>query len=151
MADYFTQFSCVLDVGSAEHAAAAEGIRDQLADELDARDGVSLGFDMEPDPDLGAGALWISSDGYGDPEHVTTFALRCAEAFNLTGRWGFTWAFTCSKRRLNSFGGGALRLDLGARRTIDWVDCAQWLAIGLADPSTAPASDPTPTATGSGG
>ncbi len=100
MADYFTHFSCMFDVGSADNATAAEAIRRRQADELDVAEGRDFGFEMEIDTARGPGALWISSDGYGEPEHVIAFVLACAETFDLTGRWGFTWALTCSKPRL---------------------------------------------------
>ena len=67
------------------------------------------------------------SDDYGEPAHVVEFVLRCAEALNLKGRWGFTWAHTCSKPWLDGFGGGAELLDLTARKSIDSIDCSHWL------------------------
>ena len=137
MADYFTQFSCMFDVGTAENAARAEEIRREQADALDEAEGIDLGFAMERDRNCGPGALWISSDGHGDPEHVIAFVLRCAEAFDLKGRWGFTWALTCSKPRLDGFGGGAQLLDLGQRKSLAWTDCDHWLAAVL-DPATDP-------------
>lgn len=76
---------------------------------------------------------------YGEPEHVIDFVLRCAEAFDLSGRWGFTWALTCSKPRLDGFGGGAQLIDLGERRSIAWLDCEHWLA-GSLDTATDPKS-----------
>ena len=79
MADYFCQFSCVLDVGSSESAEQADAIRGELAAELDRHEGVALGFEMEIDHETGPGALWIHADEYGEPEHVTRFVLRCAE------------------------------------------------------------------------
>ena len=45
-----------------------------------------------------AGALWIHADEYGDPEHVTRFVLRCAEAFDLEGVWGFCWSLPARSR-----------------------------------------------------
>lgn len=137
MADYFTQFSCILDVGSADHVARANDIRDQLAAELEHDEGADLGFEMDADPDNGPGALWLHSDGYGEPEHVIRFALACAEAFDLKGRWGFTWALTCSRPRLDGFGGGAQLLDFGTRESLAWTDCAHWLSAML-DPDTEP-------------
>ena len=137
MADYFTQFSCMFDVGTAENAARAEEIRQRQADALDDAEGADLGFEMEHDPDCGPGALWISSDGYGEPEHVIAFVLACAEAFDLTGRWGFTWALTCSKPRLDGYGGGAQTIDLGARKSLAWTDCAHWLGEMLDPPPDA--------------
>lgn len=141
MADYFTHFSCILDVGTAEKAHAALAVRDALAEELDRTEGCEPGFDMTHDPDFGPGALWLHSDGYGEPEHVIRFALACADAFDLTGRWGFAWALTCSKPRLDGFGGGAQLLDLGDRRSLDWIDCEHWLAASLAHDPPASAAD----------
>lgn len=137
MADYFTHFSCIFDVGSAENAERAVVIRDQFAVELDEREGCQPGLDLEIDPDHGSGALWISSDGYGEPEHVIDFVLRCAEAFDLSGRWGFRWALTCSRPRLDGYGGGAQLIDLGERRSLAWLDCEHWLACIL-DPEAEP-------------
>lgn len=131
MADYFTHFSCIFDVGSAEHAEGALIIRERLEAELDEQEGCEPGFGLERDPYHGPGALWISSDGYGEPEHVIDFVLRCAEAFDLSGQWGFVWALTCSKPRLDGFGGGAQLIDLGERRSLAWLDCEHWLASGL--------------------
>ena len=140
MADYFTQFSCLFDVGSAENAARAANIRDALASDVDRREGVDLGFEMMVYPEGGPGALWISSDGYGEPEHVIRFVLVCAEAFGLTGRWGFTWSLTCSRPRLDGFGGGAQLIDLGARRSLAWIDCEHWLRLGV-EPDLGSAAD----------
>lgn len=137
MADYFTQFSCILDVGTAENAVRAMAVRDVFAAELDVREGRDPGFDLASDPTHSPGALWISSDGYGEPEDVIAFVLRCAETFDLTGRWGFAWAHTCSKPRLDGFGGGAHLLDLGARKSLAWLDCAHWLDI-VSEPDTHP-------------
>ena len=128
MADYFTQFSCIFDVGSAENAARAEAIRGELAADLDRDEGACIGFEIEADHEHGPGALWISSDEYGEPEHVICFVLRCAEAFDMSGMWGFRWALTCSKPRLDGFGGGAQLVDLGKRKSVAWIDCENWVA-----------------------
>ena len=134
MADYNTQFSCIFDVGTSENATSADGIRQQLEASIGETDDCELGFEMEFDPARSPGTLWIYSDGYGEPEHVITFVLACAEAFDLSGRWGFTWALTCSKPRLDGFGGGAQLVDLGARKSLAWLDCDHWLQ-GALDPT----------------
>lgn len=126
MADYFTQFSCQLDVGSAANAAQALAISKQLALELADAEGVGPGFQVNAED---KGVLWIHDVGaYGEPEHVIAFVLRCAQAFDLTGRWGFCWALTCSRPRTDSFGGGAQVIDLTARRSLDWIDCEHWVS-----------------------
>ncbi|MDT7953786.1 MAG: hypothetical protein RQ966_19980, partial [Acetobacteraceae bacterium] len=131
MGNYYTHFSCLLPLGSAANAEAALAIYERLAGELDAQDEV-IGFTAEVTLDAdeaGATSLWLHDDaGEGNPEHVIAFALRCAEAFALTGRWGFRGALTCSKARLDGFGGGAHVIDLGRRETVAWVDCDHWVA-----------------------
>lgn len=149
MADYFTQFSCLFDVSAAVNIERALEIRAELAAALEAEEGIDIGFEAEPDPESGETQLWISSDCYGEPEHVIRFVLACAEAFDLQGRWGFTWSLTCSRPRLDGFGGGAQLIDLSSRRSIGWVDCADWLDAGLVDephepPAAADATDLKP-------
>ena len=77
---------------------------------------------------------WIDADEYGEPEHVTRFVLRCAEAFDLKGVWRFCWSLTCSKPRIEVFGGGGFVLDLKKRETVASIDCADWLAHHMAEP-----------------
>ena len=75
---------------------AADAIRGELAAELDRHEGAALGFE---DGDRPRNRAWRSldptADEYGEPEHVTRFVLRCAEAFDLEGAWGFCWSLTC--------------------------------------------------------
>jgi hypothetical protein len=132
MADYFTQFSCIFNVGSAENAALAATIYGELAVELDQEEGTELGFEFEVDLEDGPGALWIHSDENGEPEHVIKFVLNCAERMNLSGVWGFTWGLSCSRPRLDAFGGGAQILDLGRRKTLHWIDCSNWVIEQMA-------------------
>jgi hypothetical protein len=127
MADYFTQFSFLLHVGTPENAATADEIRGEFAAELDRHDGEALGFEMEVDHESGPGALWIYSDGFGNPEHVIRFVLRCAEAFALSGRWGVCWSHTWSRPRLDGFGGGAHVLDLQTRTSVADFDCSAFV------------------------
>jgi len=51
-----------------------------------------------------------------------------AEAFGLEGRWGFAYAETCSRPRLDGFGGGAIMLDLARPKIVQWVHTGEWLA-----------------------
>lgn len=137
MADNFTQFACRLDVGSAAKAARAEEIRGELAADLYHDEGGYLGFRLQVDHETGPGALLIYSDEYGEPEHVIRFVLRCAEAMDLGGVWGFTWSYACSKPRLDAFGGGAHVIDLGERTTVDYVDCTEFVHLHTDRPKRA--------------
>lgn len=123
MADFYTQFSCIFDVGSAEHAERAEAMRGEFAADLYREEGGYPGFAMAIDHETGPGALWIYSDDQGEPEHVIRFVLLCADVLDLAGVWGFSWSQSCSKPLIDAFGGGAHVVDLGKRETIIDVDC----------------------------
>jgi hypothetical protein len=127
MAEFYTQFSCILDVGTDDNAKHAELVRAEFAAELYRDEGGTPGFTMMVQPDLGPGALWLYSDEQGDPEHVIGFVPRLAEELSLAGVWGFSWSHTCSKPRVDAFGGGAHVLDLGARRSIADIDCSNFV------------------------
>ena len=132
MADYFTHVSVLFPVGSAANVKPALAIYKRMSDEL-TEDGGWIGFHAVADDDPSDRAnLWLHSDENADIENIVAFALRCAEAFDLKGRWGFRYCFTCSKPRLDGYGGGAQLLDLGARRSLAWVDAGQWLADQVA-------------------
>lgn len=131
MADYFTHFSCMLDVKTPANVVRALDIYRDLADEID-RDGGAIGFLASSDTQDGATLIWIRDDGYGDPEHVIVFVLRCATALDLKGCWGFEYANTCSRPRIDAFGGGAHVIDLTTAESLGWISTGEWLAEQLA-------------------
>jgi len=144
--DYFTQFACALDLGAAERAQAALALLDDIREaEAESDDEALYGFDAEIDV-AHPGQLFITDGGgSGEPEHVIKFVLRCAAAFDLEGRWGFTWALTCSRPRVDGFGGGPQLLDLTQRKSLDRIDCDHWLAGELADDDPSGGSAPAST------
>jgi len=92
MPDYFTHFSCVLDVGTPDNAARALDLYPAFMKEA-AREGtLAGGFQVSIHPDQGGTKLWMRDEVTGDPLQVIIFVQRCAEVFSLTGRWGFQWA-----------------------------------------------------------
>lgn len=135
MADFFTHFSCVLDVGTPENAARALDLYQTFKDDAAREDVPSDGFLLSIQPEHGATQLWMRDEVSGDPQQVIIFVQRCAEAFSLAGRWGFQWANTCSLPRVDAFGGGAHVLDLSTRKTVAWIDTNGWLARTLASGS----------------
>ena len=132
MADYFTHFSCLLDVGSPENAARALELFTALSDENATEDPPVDGFQLSIQPEQGGTWLWIHDDGNGDPEHVVKFVRRCAKEFGLTGLWGMQYANTCSRPRVDGFGGGAHVIDLATGETVDWISTDGWLSTLLA-------------------
>jgi hypothetical protein len=89
------------------------------------------GFDLVSQDAPEGSTLWFHDDDHGDVEAVIRFVLRLAEEFDLTGLWGFQYALTCSRPRLDAFGGGAHVIDLGARKSIGWTSSQEWLAAAL--------------------
>ena len=132
MADYFTHFSCLLDVGTPERAARAIYFFVDLREEDDRADEPQFhGFDLSLQEGAESGVLWIHDDESGDVEAVIAFIFRLAEELDLSGLWGFEHSNTCSRPRLDAFGGGAHVIDLGARKVIGWVNTQTWLAKAL--------------------
>jgi hypothetical protein len=113
MADYFTHFSCLLDVGTPETAARALDLYNQLSEDGASEEPPSDGFLLSIQPEHGGSKLWMRD---------------CAAEFHLTGRWGFQYANTCSRPRLDGFGGGAHVLDLATGETVAWIYTNGWLA-----------------------
>ena len=132
MADYFTHFSCLIDVGSPDKAARALALFQELraADQY-ADDPEVAGFTLVRQDASEGGTLWIQDDDHGDVEAVIRFVLRLAEELELIGLWGFQYALTCSRPRLDAFGGGAHVIDLGARKSIGWTSSQEWLTAAL--------------------
>lgn len=132
MADYFTQFSCVLDVGTPDKALAALDLFLRLREEDEASEDPDFsGFALSLPDGPGSSVLWFHDDGQGDVEGVIRFVLRIAEDLDLTGLWGFDYANTCSLPRLEAFGGGAHVIDLGARKSVCWISTHEWLTAAL--------------------
>lgn len=137
MANYQTSFSVLFPVGAGNVEAALTIYKQMQAERDDADE--AIGFEAERDSPDDDATLWLhDADGDGDVEAVIAYALRCAEALNLTGLWGFCWSLGCSRPLLDAFGGGAQLLDLGRRQSLAWVDCAHWLTlrIGAGEHST---------------
>ncbi|GGZ32761.1 hypothetical protein [Asticcacaulis endophyticus] len=126
MADYYTQFACKLELGSSENVRCAMALYHEMTTEL-SDDGRDIGFKMKIGSDGLCTWLSIYDDISGNPENVIDFVRRCARALPLTGLWGFEWANTCSKSRLDAFGGGAHVLTLATGETVAWIDTHLWL------------------------
>lgn len=90
-------------------------------------------FHLSVTPEHGASRLWLRDPGTADPQLAITFVTRCAEAFGLTGRWGFQWAGIASNPVIDGFMGGAHVLDLATGQTIAWMSTGRWLADRLAE------------------
>jgi hypothetical protein len=132
MADYFTHFYCVLEAGTPEKAVQALDLHTRLcAEDESSDDPTYTGFALALQDGPGTSVLWFHDDGQGDVEAVIAFVLRLAPEIDLTGLWGFDYAHTCSRPRLEAFGGGAHVIDLGGRKSIGWISTHEWLTAAL--------------------
>lgn len=129
---YFTHFSCALDAGSPEKAIAALDLFLRLREADEASDDPEFsGFALSLQDGRGSSVLWFYDDGQGDVGGVIRFVLRLAEDLDLTGLWRFDYSLTCSRPRLEAFGGGAHVIDLGGRKSIGWISTHDWLTAAL--------------------
>ena len=79
MADYFTHFSCLLDVGTPDKAAHALALFQELrAADQDADDPEVAGLTLVRQDAPEGSTLWIHDDDQGDVEAVIRFVLRLA-------------------------------------------------------------------------
>lgn len=88
MTNYFTHFSCLLDVGAPDNAAKALDLYNKLSEEGASEEPPSDGFLLSIQPEHGGTQLWMHDDVTGDPERLIQFVKICAAQFGLTGRWG---------------------------------------------------------------
>lgn len=131
MANYFTRFSCLLDVGTSQNAAGALTLYNAMF--FEEGEPPFDGFHLSIYPEAGGTKLWMHDHDYapGNPDSVIQFVKRCATEFDLTGLWGFQYAETCSMPRFDAFGGGAQVIDLATGQTIDQIYTNMWLSILL--------------------
>ncbi len=132
MAEYLTQFSCLLDVLTPENARAALALYTSGSEVSSDQPDYTEGFTLRISEDLGGHWLWMTDGGMGDVEALIAFVKYCATSFGLSGLWGFQYANTCSRPRPDGFGGGAHVLDLSTGGTIDWTHSGDWLSAALA-------------------
>jgi hypothetical protein len=128
MADYYTHFSCLLDVGTHENAVRALEIFKELAEDGETDEPLYSGIIASIQSGPNGTQIWMRDDGNGDVDGVIEFVTRCAKEFRLTGRWGFQYANSCSKPRLDGFGGGAHVIDLATGEPLGWMCTDGWLA-----------------------
>ena len=141
MADYFTRFSFVIPVtpeqgdwfaqlhglapeliGHTEDGAAREGIeapQDVVLAALamvEKRDGVPC---IEVTHDENEETVWVRSENSGDVDYTVDLVQAFLKRFELDLVTGFQWANTCSRPRLDAFGGGAVAIS---RRNAIWFN-----------------------------
>lgn len=124
MANNYTESSSLIRI-PAEKIAKAQEIVDRVREELTTEDD-SFGCDVEI---LAGEGVWISHDESINIENAEVLVRALVEELELDGVFVCSYAHTCSKPRIDAFGGGAFAVQNG-RDTI-WVDAVE-MALSLA-------------------
>jgi hypothetical protein len=114
MANNYCQLSCVLAIPQGS-SGRAEEICSRVAQELESEDGF-LGAVYE----VGDTGVWFHHDENADAEHVAELARALVEELEIDEPFFCSWAYTCSKPRVDEFGGGAFVVKRGYPTV--WVD-----------------------------
>jgi predicted Rdx family selenoprotein len=121
MADYYTHLSFVVTGTAEEQERLVEMLDEanQLADE-------SLEPNLGADYEIDADGVWIhDADGYVELELLSEVLANWLDEIGSTKSIGFEWANTCSKPRLDAFGGGAMVIR--AFTATEWLSTSRWL------------------------
>jgi len=127
MADYYLQFSETLDKLRPEEE---KWLGEQLTADPDTGCPAFLLDYEDRDPDdptygfewafLGEGDephLWVNADDHGDVDRLAHLVQKFLKAFRPADCWSLSNANTCSKPRVDGFGGGAVFVTAGEIRT----------------------------------
>jgi hypothetical protein len=114
MANNYTTFSSWMGIHT-NSIDKAKDIIAMIASDLE-NDDDSLNCDVEVEED----GVWFSSEIDGNVDHVEIIAKRLVEELAINKPFFCSWAYTCSKCRVDEFGGGAFVVQRG-KRTF-WCD-----------------------------
>lgn len=123
MADYFTSMSSILNIPM-DQLEKARVVLDDIVQHIVDEDEGYCGVDV--DLRIDGGGAWIGKAdqtelrGYiwfrGDQvsiDHVEIIARKLVEELDLPQPFLCSWANTCSRLRVDEFGGGAMRIEKG--------------------------------------
>lgn len=119
MADYYTQFSFIIPLTPEQ--------TDQLLEELNDKKALKQIFEDPEFVNLGVvkdeEGLWVASEIDGDTNDAISLLEYAIRHYHLPPM-GFEWGHTCSKPRLDGFGGGAVWTD---GQTTKYFHTSEWL------------------------
>jgi len=115
MANNYTEGSAMLLIPK-DKDEAAQAIIDRVTDELEN----SEEWECCCVAELHEGGVWFHANESLDPEHVAVIARALIDELEIDEPFFFSWAYTCSKPRLDEFGGGAFVIKRGYETA--WVD-----------------------------
>jgi hypothetical protein len=116
MANNYCEGSSFLDIPE-DKLEKAQEIIDRVEKELEEDD--ECGY-CGCQAELEKGGVWFHGDESINPEHVAEIARALVEELELDKPFYCSWAYTCSKPRIDEFGGGAFVIVRGKQTY--WVD-----------------------------
>lgn len=87
-------------------------------------DSESLGFNVAVDDD----GIWMYSEDSGTPDNTIPLIQAYLLKFDPTGAVAFEWADTCSRPRLDEFGGGAAFVTA---TSVEYMNTGTWVSRKL--------------------
>lgn len=125
MANNYLESSSMIEIPEEQREAAGK-ILEEVERELEESEEGHAGFTAELEP----GGMWIYGDESINIEHTEILVCRLVDELDLKPVT-VSWAYTCSKPRIDEFGGGAFVVRKG-QDTI-WVDAVTeaWKQAGL--------------------
>lgn len=116
MANNYTELSCKLELEE-NQIEQAQSIVDRVCEEIenDPEEGY-MGIEIMVKSD----GIWFFSEEDGNPDTVERMVKALLEELEIDEPFCFSWSHTCSKPRLDEFGGGACSVKRGHESY--WVD-----------------------------
>lgn len=108
MANNYTQSSSQLEIPKEKHDQA-KAIIDKFTRQLEDDDDEYCGIQVELESD----GVWIYGEETFDPDQAAELVQTLLDELEIEEPFAFSWAHTCSKMRLDEFGGGACLVRKG--------------------------------------
>lgn len=127
MANYYNQFSFIIDVDTQEEVDFfTKSIADAEDEEIneDAQHVCEFIIEIQDD---GKFRLWFCEEENGDIDTLGGIIAAYQQQFKCDEIVSFEWSSTCSRPRLDAFGGGAMVIHKGQvywHNTYNWI-CAK--------------------------
>jgi len=120
MANNYCESSSFMDIDPTK-IAQAEAIIERITKEMETED-PEKGYEgyCDVNVEVRDDGVWFSHDESINPEHVAIIAREIIEELEIDEPFYCSWAYTCSKPRIDEFGGGAFVIQRG--QDTYWVD-----------------------------
>lgn len=120
MANNYCQFSAWMNIPH-DKIDKARSIIEKAEEEIEKNDNyVGCLVDIEEYAIENKPGIWFHEEESGSPEHVAQIAEKLVNELEIDEPFFCSWAYTCSKPRIDEFGGGAFAVKRG--QDTYWID-----------------------------